>query len=230
MTSTDDKAKAVMRAYADSLQPPPMAEVIARSGHTQDARYASRPERPRSRGRLVLAAASVAAAITVGVIASDRLPDPGASSAIHPTPTIEAARMAPGCPPGLPLLEGASTVEGKLAKPIAAVAGQQLALTTQIPATAPDRSLLSFTIYIVPPGTNMNERTKAVAQSPVLKLALDQKRLSPVVQIPTSLAPGTYDIVGYATWPGPSLCGFANPADSTQVGSSWGVLGSVVIN
>jgi hypothetical protein len=80
------------------------------------------------------------------------------------------------------------------------------------------------------PGANENERAKAVAKSPVLRLAPGQQRVAPVVQIPAELAPGTYDVVGYATWPGPSLCGVANPADSTQVGSIWGVLGSVVIN
>jgi hypothetical protein len=138
--------------------------------------------------------------------------------------------MAPGCPPGLPVLDGPLAVDGRLSKPIAVEAGQQLTLPARIPASDPDRQLLSLTIYLMHPGANMNERAKAMAQSPVLPLTPHQGRVSPIVQIPTGLAAGTYDVVGYATWPGPSLCGVANPADSTQAGSSWGVLGSVVIN
>jgi hypothetical protein len=138
--------------------------------------------------------------------------------------------MAPGCPPGLPVLEGPLAVDGTLSRPIAAKAGQQLTLPARIRPSDPDRPLLSFTIYLMPPGVDMHERDKVVSQSPVLRLAPDQQRVSPVLQIPAGLAPGTYDVVGYATWPGPSLCGVANPADSTQVGSIWGVLGSVVIN
>ncbi len=71
---------------------------------------------------------------------------------------------------------------------------------------------------------------KAVAQSPVLRLTPQQRRVSPVLHLPARLAPGTYDIVGYATWPSPSLCGATNPTPYTRVGSIWGVLGSVLIN
>ena len=235
MTSADDRAKAVIRAYADSLQPPPVADIIARAEHTRDAPHPPSAARPRSRGRIVLAAASVAAAIAVVAIAADRLPDRGATVATQPTATQPTAstgvgRMAPGCPPGLAVLEGPLNVDGTLSKPIAAKAGQQLTLPARILPSDPDRPLLSFTIYLMPPGVDMHERDKVVSQSPVLRLAPGQQRVAPVVQIPAELAPGTYDVVGYATWPGPSLCGVANPADSTQVGSSWGVLGSVVIN
>jgi hypothetical protein len=243
MTSADDAAKdhaakAVMRAYADNLQPPPVADIIARAEHTRDALHPPSTARPRSRGRIVLAAASVAATIAVATIAviaiaADRPPDRGATAAPQPTTSTGAVRMAPGCPPGLPLLEGPLNIEGMLAKPIAAKAGQQLTLPARIRPSDPDRPLLSFTIYLLPhdePGANMNERDKAVAQSPVLRLTPDQQRVSPVLQIPTGLAPGTYDVVGYATWPGPSVCGVKNPAHSTPVGRSWGVLGWVVIN
>jgi hypothetical protein len=249
MTSVEDTARAVMRAYADSLQPPPVADIIARAEHTRDAPHPPSTARPRSRGRLVLAAASVAAAIAVVAIAADRLPDRGATVATQPTATqptatqptaSTAARAAPGCPPGLPVLEGPLAVDGTLSKPITVDAGQQLTLPARILPSDPDRPLLSFTIYLLPHGVDMNERDKAlsagrrpagsVSQSPVLRLAPDQQRVSPVVQIPTGLAPGTYDVVGYATFPSPSVCGVANPADSTHVGGIWGVLGWVVIN
>jgi hypothetical protein len=244
MTSVEDTARAVMRAYADTLQPPPVADVIARAERTRHAPHSPRTARPRSRGRLVLAVASVAAAIAVVAIAADRPPDRGATAATQPaatqpTASTGAVRMAPACPPGLPLLEGPHNIDGTLSKPIAAQAGQQLTLAAQIRAHDPDRPLLSFMIYLMPPGADMNvpaagvppeKRVKAVSQSPVLRLAPDQQRVSPVLQIPAGLAPGTYDVVGYATFPSPSLCGVANPADSTQVGSIWGVLGSVVIN
>jgi hypothetical protein len=229
MTSADDKARAVLRAYADNIQPPPVAQIIARAEHTRENPRPPSTARPRSRRRLVLAAASVAAAIAAVAIAADQLPNPDATVATEPTATQATAstganRMAPGCPPGGPTL-----AEG-LAKSIAAQAGQQLTLPVQIPATEPDRPLLSFTIYLTPPGTQMNELYKVVAQSPVQRLTPDQQRVSPVLQIPTGLAPGTYDIMGLTTWPGPSLCGVKNPADSTQVGGSWGVLASVVVN
>jgi len=69
-----------------------------------------------------------------------------------------------------------------------------------------------------------------VAQSPELRLAPGQRQVSPVLRIPAGLAPGTYHILGYATFPGPSLCGVTNPPDSTQVGATWGFLGSVVVD
>lgn len=230
MTSADEAAKAATRAYADNLQPTPVADAIARAEHT---RYASHPPssaRSRSRGRLVLAAASVAAAIAAVAIAAHRQPDRGATAATQPTASTGVGRMAPACPPGLPVLKGPLAADGTASKPIAVVAGQQLSLPARIPASEPDRRLLSFTIYLMPPGADMNERARAVSQSPVQRLRPGQESVSPILQIPTRLAAGTYDVVGYATWPGPSLCGVANPAESTQVGSIWGVLGSVVIN
>lgn len=241
MTSADDAtkdntAKAVMRGYADNLQPPPVADIIARAEHTHDIPHPPSTARPRSHGPLVITAASVAAAIAVVTtavvaIAADRPPDRGATAATQPTTSTGAGRMAPGCPPSLPLLEGPHATDGTLAKPVAARAGQRLTLTARIPASDPDRPLLSFTAYLMPPGASTNnERARAVAHSPVLRLTPDQQRVSPVLQIPTGLAPGTYDIVGYATWPFPSVCGVKNPANSTQVGTMWGVLGSVVIN
>jgi hypothetical protein len=246
MTSADDAARAVMRAYADSLRPPPVADIVARAEHTRDAPHPPRAVHSRSRGRLVLAAASVAAAIAVVAIAAYRPPDRGATAATQPAATQPTAstgmnRMAPACPPGLPLLEGPHNIDGTLSKPIPAQAGQQLTLAAQIPAHAPDRPLLSFMIYLMPSGTGKDvpavgvppeKRGKAVSQSPVLRLAPDQQRVAPVLQIPAGLAPGTYDVVGYATFGGPSLCGVPNPADSPQVevGRMWGVLGSVVIN
>jgi len=229
MTSADDTAKAAMRAYADDLQPPPVADIIARAEHTRDAPPSG--ARPRSRALFIFAAASVAAAITVVAIAADRLPDRGATPATQSTTATGMDSMAPACPPGLPVLEGPPlAVDGTASKPIAVKAGQQLTLTARTTTSDPDRPLLSFTIYLMPPGTDMNEPARAVSRSPDLRLTPHQQRLSAVLQIPTGLAPGTYDIVGYATFPSPSLCGVANPADSKQVGTIWGVLGSVVIN
>jgi hypothetical protein len=238
MTSADDAAKdnaarAVMRTYADNLQPPPVADIIARAEHTPDAPHPPGTARPRGRGPLVVAAAAVAATIavvTIAVATANRAPDRGATTATQPTPSTGPLRAAPGCPPGLPLLEGPKTIEGTLAKPIAAKAGQQLTLPARIRPSGPDRPLLTFTVYLLPPGADMNERAKAVAQSAVLRLTPHQRRVSPVLHLPTGLAPGTYDIVGYATWPTPSLCGVTNPAHSTEVGTIWGILGSVLIN
>jgi hypothetical protein len=247
MTPADEAAKALMRAYADTLQPPPVADIIARAEHTPDTPHAPSTARLRPRRRLVLAAASVAAVIAVVAIGADRLPDRGATTATQPTatqptPSSAVARAAPGCPPSLPLLDGPHTIEGLLAKPIPVQAGQQLTLTALIPATTDrDRPLLSFRIYLLPHDALINQRAEAVpealwlaaeavSQSEDLRLAPDQQRVSPVLQIPTGLAPGTYDIVGYGTYPSPSLCGVTNPAHSTRVGSIWGVLGWVVIH
>jgi hypothetical protein len=228
-----------MRGYAESLQPPPVADVIARAEQTREAPHPPSTARLRSRGRLVLAIASVAATVAVVAIAADRLPDrgaPAATAATQPTASTAVARMAPGCPPGLPVLEGPPlAVDGKASKPLAVETGQQLTLTARIPASAPDRPLLSFTIYLMPPGEYIkgavaSERAKAVSHSPVVQLTPDQQRVSTVLQIPTGLAPGTYDVAGYATYPGPSLCGFPNPTDATEGGATYGTLGSVVIN
>jgi periplasmic divalent cation tolerance protein len=154
----------------------------------------------------------------------------GATAATQPTLSTAVGRRAPACPPGLPLLDvGPLNIEGQLAKPIVAAAGQQLTLPARIPPTEPDRRLLTFQIDLMLPGVDMRQRSNAVAQSPVVRLTPDQERVSPVVQIPTGLPPGTYEIVGSATWPSPSLCGVTNPPDSTEVGHSRGVLGLLVI-
>jgi hypothetical protein len=232
MTSADDTAKAVMRTYADNLQPPPVAEIIARAEHTRENPHPPSTARPRSRGRLVLAAASVAAAIAAVAIAADQLPDRDTTVATQPTASTGANRTAPACPPGLAVLDGVPlAIDGTASKPIAVEAGQQLTLPVRILPSDPDRRLLSFMIYLLPPRADLTtERYKVVSQSPVLRLAPDQQRVSPVLQLSTGLAPGTYDIVGYATFPSPSVCGHTNPANSTQTGAIWGVLGSVVIN
>ncbi len=157
MTSTDDAAKddaarAVMRSYADNLQPPPIADIIARAEHTPDAPHPPNTARPRGRGPLVIAAASAAATIavvTIAVATANRAPDRGATgttAATQPTPSTGDVRMAPGCPPGLPLLEGPKA-EGTQTKPITAKAGQQLTLSTRIRPSGPDRPLLTFTIF-----------------------------------------------------------------------------------
>jgi hypothetical protein len=113
-----------------------------------------------------------------------------------------------------------------------AKAGERLSLTTLfISAAAPDRRLLSFRMYLLPPGSDlMADRGKVVSQSAVLRPVPDQQRNSlMVLPIPTGLAPGTYDIVGYGTFPSPSICGRTNPDPSTEGMHEWGVLGSVVI-
>jgi hypothetical protein len=226
----DDAAKAVMRTFADNLQPPPVADIIARAEHCPDAPHP--PSAARPRGRLVLAAASVAAIAAVA-IAADRGPDRGATVTTQPSASAGVPRMAPACVPALPVLDGPRTIEGILSKPIQAKAGQQLNLTALFTSpAAPDRQLLSFTVYLLPTGADLTtERAKVVARSPILRLTPGQQRVSPVVlPIPTALAPGTYDIVGYGTFPGPSICGLTNPDPSTEGMHEWGVLGSVLIN
>src|SRR5262245_14845831 len=164
----DDAAKAIMRTYADNLQPPPVADIIARAEHTPDAPHAASPDRPRGRGPLVVAAASVAATIavvTIAVTTANRAPDPGAATAAQPTPSTTPVRMAPACPPDLPMFEGPKTIEGTLIKPIAAKAGQQLTLPARIQPSDPDRPVLTFTIYLLPPGADLNERAPSVPDS-----------------------------------------------------------------
>lgn len=229
MTSADEKVQAAMRAYADSLQPPPVADVIARAEDEQDNPQPISRSRPRPRRPLLLAAAAALAALAVVAIAADQLTDRDTTAAPKSVPSTSAVGMAPACPPGLPVLEGILTEEGTLAKPIEAKAGQQLALTARIPAADPDRRLRSFQTYLLPTGADTNELDQAVAKSPALRLQPGQESVTATVQIPAGLTPGTYDIVGYATFPSPSVCGVKNRADQTQLGSIWGVLGSVVI-
>lgn len=231
MTSADNRAKAVMRAYADNLRPPPVADIIARADDTPAAQQLSATAPPRFRGHLVLATASVAAAVAGVAVVVAWLPDQGttgATGAPQPSASTAAVRMAPACPPDLPVLEGPFAADGKAARP-SAEPGQQLTLPAKITVTESDRRLLTFQVYLLPSGADMNERDQAVARTAVMEVSPNQARISPVLQIPTGLAPGAYDLVGYATFPSPSLCGVANKADSTQVGTIWGVLGSVVI-
>jgi hypothetical protein len=234
MTSADDSAEAVMRGSADNLQPPPVAEAVARAEHTRDAPHPASTAQPRSRGRLVLVAVSVAAAIAVVAFAAGRLSDRGAATttaAARPTVGAAAAGLAPACPPAVPVLEGSPlAAKGTTSKPLAVQAGQQLALKARIPAPDSNHRLLSFAIYLFPPGVDTHDPAKAVSHSPVQELTPDQQSISPVLPVPTGLAAGTYNAVGYATWPGPSICGVPNPADSTVVGTEWEDLGSIVIN
>ena len=228
MTSADDAAKAVMRAYADTLQPPPVADIIARAEQTRDA-----PDPPRARGRLVLVAASVAAAIAVAAIAADRLPHRGTTTttaATPPTTSTAVARMAPLCAPAPPVLEGSPLVaKVTSSKPLAVRAGQELTLTSRIPTPDSHNPLLSFTIYLFPAGANTSFPANAVAYSRAMQLTPDQQSVTAVLSIPAGLAPGTYDVVGYSTWPGPSICGVPNPVDSTMVGTSVDGLGSIAV-
>lgn len=233
-TSADDTAKAVMRGYADSLQPPPVEHVLARA-----ERPAHTPQSPsdggrRLPGRLVLASASVAvgAAVFAGVMHWTATPGP--TDATMPAATQTAARtgargFAPGCPPALPLLDGPHDLEGRLAKPLVAQAGQQLTIPAQIPQASGRPRLNSFLIYLVPSGTLQNERGNALAESPNLQLNPNQQRVAPVLQLPDRLPRGSYDIVGYATWRGPAVCGAPPQPDSPNLGTTQGVLGSLVI-
>jgi hypothetical protein len=116
-----------------------------------------------------------------------------------------------------------------VSQPLAAKPGQLLTLPFRIPPTQPDRRLLTFTVYLLPHGANTSDHDRALSQSATLRLAPAQQRISPVLQIPATLAPGTYDLFGYATWPGPSLCLGANPAGSTQIGMEWGGVGRIAV-
>src|SRR5262245_60058578 len=120
MTSTDDAAnddaaKAVMRTYADSLQPPPVADIIARAEHTASGPHPA--STGRTRGRLVIAVASAtvaavaiaAVAIAAVAIAADRGPNRGATVATQPSASTGVGRMAPACVPALPVLDGPRT-------------------------------------------------------------------------------------------------------------------------
>jgi hypothetical protein len=225
----DDTARAVMRTYADDLQPPPVADIIARAEHTPDAPHPPSTDRPR--GRLVIAAAlvtavAIAATVAVLAIATNRQPDRGPVAATRPTPS-SGPFAAPGCPPGLPLLEGPFAAGGS--KPVSVEPGQQLTLRSRTLDWGQDRPLLTYAVYLLPAGPYMTEPANAVAQSPVLRLTPHQQHVSPVLRIPRGLAPGTYNLYGYATWPGPSVCGVKNPPHSTSIGMSWGGVGSVVI-
>jgi hypothetical protein len=232
MTSTDDAAKTIMLTYADNLQPPPVADIIARAEHTPDAPHPPDTARPRRRGPLVIAAASVtvavAATMVVLAIATNRPPDRDPVAATQPTPST-GPFAAPGCPPGLPVLEGPFAARGAASKPVPVEPGQQLTLRSRILDWGQDRPLRTYAVYLLPARAYMTEPANAVAQSPVLRLSPHQQHVAPVLQIPTGLAPGKYNLYGYATWPSPSLCGVKNPPHSTQIGMSWGGVGAVVI-
>ena len=217
-----------------------MPEVIAPPEHTRNSPPPPSPARPGSRGRLVLVAAATAVVTAAVVMVADRLPDRSAATATKPARPAAPAGLAPACPPAPPVLQGSPLVakgtvakgtaaKGTAAKPLAVQAGQRLALIARIPAADSNHRLLSFAIYLFPPGVDTHDPANAVSHSPVLELTPSEQSLSPVLPVPTGLAAGTYTAVGYATWPGPSLCGIPNPPDSTAVGTEWEDLGSVVV-
>lgn len=226
MTPNDDQIRATMRDYASTLEPPPLADVIARAEVPEHSAVPSSGWRPRRRGRLLLAVATGIVAVAAATVVTTATTDQDTSPSAEATQPVGAGAVgAPGCPPGLPTPD-LSLGEGRT---IAAKSGETLTIPLKVPPTNADRHLRTLMVYLMPPGIDMNERDKAIAQSAVVDLAADQQRVSPVLQIPSDLAPGTYDLIGTATWPGPSLCGAVNPADSTQTGTSWGALLSIVI-
>jgi hypothetical protein len=232
VTSTDERARAVMRAYADTLQPPPVSQIIARAEQTGDA-----PTHSRGRPRLVLVVAAVVAAAVAGMVV-DRLPDRTATTT---TTTAEAppsaastggySGLSPGCPPGLPLIDGVRFKrDATPATSFRAKAGQDLTLTATIPDTPPDRQLLSFTLDLVPPMPiyrATDQDVRVVTQAAAILRPKPSERVFLVLRIPAGSPPGTYYLVGHATWPGPSLCVGTNPPGSTMVGASRGILGLV---
>lgn len=237
MRPGEEAARAAIRAYADSVEPPPVTAVIDRARKAEDAghmRSTILPRRRRDRVPIISVAAAAAAivviaAVAVAVLDAGRDGDRGTTTATRPTASTGSTGMAPGCPPGLPVLEAPVAGESASAPP-SVEAGKPLALVVRIPATDPDRRLLSVQFFLMPAGADINKQDEALSQSSLVQLTPDTERVSQDLQVPAGLAAGTYDLVGHTTWPGPSLCGVENPADSTQIGSSWGVLGSVVVD
>lgn len=89
-----------------------------------------------------------------------------------------------------------------------------------------DRPLITFTMSLARAGRSAT----ILSSSPVLEPRGSRQPISTTLPIPADLAAGAYDIVGVATWPGPSVCGVTNPPDAPTTGTSRGVIGSIVIS
>lgn len=232
MTSTDSAAREIMRAYADSLQPPPVADVLARaedfSGTAPPAPTAGLRS---SRTLVILSLAAAGAAAVVGAVslANNGHGDQGSTAEPGVTAAPRAGGMAPGCPPALPVVTGLAAADGTTAKVFAAAPGQRVTVLAELPDANPDRRLLSFRIDLLPVGADIHDGSQPVSESASLALAPGQQHVSPELRIPEGTAPGSYNLIGHATWPGPSLCGVPNPAGATQIGSSDGIVGSIIV-
>jgi hypothetical protein len=219
MTSADDEARAVLRAYAGTLEPPPVAEVIARAERTAPA------ARHLPRGRLVLVGAAVVAVLGGAAVAA-RPADRDPTVSPGPVATTRGdSRMGPGCPPGLPLLDGPGTA----VKPITARAGQRLTLTFRIDSYLADRPLHSFLVKLVGPERGTVPPIAVVSESEAVHPVPGQRRFELVLPVPAGLARGTYDIIGLGTFPSPSMCIGSNPPNPTSFGSEEGGVGRVVV-
>ena len=217
MTSTEDEIRTAMSTYADALEPPPLADILAR---------AEQPVRSRRSGRPVLAAALVVAVVASSAFVIDSLtnrpPLPAAPAATEPTDA--AAHWGPFCGPGMPSLDWKLT-GGKqpIIKP-----GRTVAIPMRLPSPQPDRRLSTFTASLVPADVHLSPGWP-VPKSAVVRLTPNQKIVTLVFVIPEYVKPGKYNVIGTATFPSPSLCGHPNPPDSTETGSQQGGIGSVVI-
>lgn len=211
-----DQLRSAMRSYADTLEPPPLSDVLER---------AEQPVRSRRNGRLVLAAALVVAAVASSAFVISLLTNPDASAPPAATqPTGPRGLMAPFCGPGMPSLDWTLT-GGKQPdiKP-----GRTVAIPMRLPSTQPDRPLRTFTASLVPADVQLSPGWP-VPKSAVMTLTPDQKIVTLVFVIPAYVKPGTYNVIGTATFPSPSVCGHVNPPNSTETGTQEGGIGSVVI-
>ncbi|TWP32199.1 hypothetical protein [Leekyejoonella antrihumi] len=237
MNHVEDRTRAAMRAYAKSVQPPPVEVIFARADRTQAAATSSRPARRRRlrRGVLALAVSAVTIGLAGGTLAVmdpfGNRAAPGAN-ATHSAATGGQVGMAPGCPPGLAVLNGVSMSDGSVPEPIAVTPGQKLTLGAQIPPARADRPLKTLTLYLARSDYLVQPTSaNSLSTSDVVDLAPGQKSVTMTLTIPPTLSAGTYDVVEVGTWPGPSLCGNNTNTDPpTMVGHSYDSLVSVVVD
>lgn len=218
-----DQLRSAMRTYADTLEPPPLSDVLAR---------AEQPVRSRRSGRLVLAAALVVAAVASSTFVITSLTNPDTPAPPAATqPTSPRGFAAPFCGPGMPSLDWSST-GGK--QPVIRP-GRMVAIPMRLPSTPPDRRLRTFTATLAPVDVNWSPArpvrpVRPTPESAVVELMPDQTVVTLVFDIPSDTVPGKYNVIGTATFPSPSLCGHVNPPDSTHSGTQSGGVGSVVIS
>lgn len=217
MTSSNDQIRTAMRAYADTVEPPPVSDVIARAEQPHASHRNSGPMMAAALGIIVVATA----ALIVSHLTGEDVPRTPATA----QSTGAKGIVAPACGPGMPSLDWALT-GGKqpTIKP-----GRSVTIPMRMPTTLPDRRLRTFAAALVPADVHLSPGWPVVAQSAVAELTPDQTTVTLVFNVPARVLPGKYNVIGTATYPSPSLCGHVNPPDSPANSTMEGGIGSVVI-
>ncbi|MCW2855324.1 MAG: hypothetical protein JWR52_939 [Marmoricola sp.] len=130
-----------------------------------------------------------------------------------------------------------AVAQGAVNSVLQAKAGQTVTVPLTIAKAQADRQLTNVQLALVAPTalsadnnlaqplSSENELATASVKSPGSGVAVTAQ-----MQLPSSLAPGTYSLVAVSYWPMPSICGQTNSTNSTLPdGASTEVIGQLKV-